>query len=125
MEWKNYFSCVLKGVIGALASVVILTAILALSMMFIDISGAVFNVIYVVITAVSVIFGTIIAVKLHGEKGWLVGIAVGIIFYIALYLIGVISGAKATFGLYQFIKFGLCVLVGFLSGMLGINLGRN
>lgn len=125
MEWKNYFSCVLKGVIGALASVVILTAILALSMMFIDISGAVFNVIYVVITAVSVIFGTIIAVKLHGEKGWLVGIAVGIIFYIALYLIGVISGAKATFGLYQLIKFGLCVLVGFLSGMLGINLGRN
>lgn len=124
MEWKNYFNCVLKGVTGAIAVTVILTAIVSLFMMFVDISAPMFSGIYVVITSISVIFGTIIAAKLHGEKGWLVGLAVGILFYISLYLIGIILGAEATFGIYQLIKFGLCILVGVLSGMLGINLGK-
>ena len=59
-----------------------------------------------------------------GDEALLV-LSVGVLFYIALYAIGVLFGAEATLGLYDLMKFSLCVLVGILSGMLGINLGRD
>lgn len=125
MAWKDYFNNVVKGVVGAIAVTILLTAVFSLVMMFVDISGPVFNGIYVAITSIGLIFGTILAAKLQGEKGWLVGTSVGVLFYIALYGIGVIFGAEATIGIYVVIKFALCILVGMLSGMLGINLGRD
>ena len=124
MEWKDYFNNVLKGVVGAVAVATILTAIYSLIMNFIDFSSGVDSAINVGLTSISLIFGTILAAKLYGRKGWLIGLSVGVLFYIALYAIGVLFGAEATLGLYDLIKFSLCVLVGILSGMLGINLGR-
>ena len=125
MEWKDYFENVLKGVVGAVAIVTILTAIFSLIMSFVEISPSIDSAINVGITSISLIFGTILAAKLYGRKGWLVGLSVGILFYIALYAIGILFGAEATLGLYDLMKFSLCVLVGVLSGMLGINLGRD
>lgn len=125
MEWKDYFNNVLKGVIGAVAVATILTAIYSLIMNFIDFSSGVDSAINVGLTSISLIFGTILAAKLYGRKGWLIGLSVGVLFYIALYAIGVLFGAEATLGLYDLIKFSLCALVGILSGMLGINLGRD
>lgn len=125
MEWKDYFENVLKGVVGAVAIVTILTAIFSLVMSFMEISSGIDSAINVGITSISLIFGTILAAKLYGHKGWLVGLSVGVLFYIALYAIGVLFGAEATLGLYDLMKFSLCVLVGILSGMLGINLGRD
>ena len=125
MEWKDYFNNVLKGVVGAVAVATILTAIYSLIMNFIDFSSGVDSAINVGLTSISLIFGTILAAKLYGRKGWLIGLLVGVLFYIALYAIGVLFGAEATLGLYDLIKFSLCALVGILSGMLGINLGRD
>lgn len=125
MEWKDYFNNVLKGVIGAVAVATILTAIYSLIMNFVDFSSSVDSAINVGLTSISLIFGTILAAKLYGRKGWLVGLSVGVLFYIALYAIGVLFGAEATLGVYDLIKFSLCALVGILSGMLGINLGRD
>ena len=71
------------------------------------------------------ILGTILAAKLHGKNGWLVGLAVGVFFYIALYIIGVLLGASSKFGFYEIVRFVLCIVVGFLSGMLGINIGES
>lgn len=124
MELKSYFNNVLKGVVGAFAVTVLLTAIFSLMISFVTFSPAVFSGVFVVITSLGLIFGTIVAAKLHGEKGWLVGLAVGVLFYIALYATGVLFGAEPTLGVYDLIKFSLSVLVGTLSGMLGINLGK-
>ena len=125
MEWKDYFENVLKGVVGAVAVVTILTAIFSLIMSFVEIGPGMDSAINVGITSISLIFGTVLAAKLYGHKGWLVGLSVGVLFYIALYAIGVLFGAEATLGLYDLMNFSLCALVGILSGMLGINLGRD
>lgn len=125
MEWKNFFSCVFKGIIGAVAVTVILTAILSLFMTFVKISESMFSGLYVVITSLGLVFGTVLAAKLHEKNGWLIGLAVGVLFYIALYIIGVLLGASGTLGFYELIRFALCIVVGVLSGMLGINLGRD
>ncbi|GAB6170474.1 TIGR04086 family membrane protein [Clostridium carnis] len=122
MEWKNYFKCVLKGVLWSLIVTFLVTALFSIIMNSMTIGDGLFNVIYVVISCVSLVIGSIIAAKSHGSKGWIVGLAVGVVFYISLYLIGVICGAETTLGMYDLIKFGLCILIGTLSGMLGINL---
>jgi putative membrane protein (TIGR04086 family) len=124
MEWKDYFYSVLKGVIGAVAITILLTAIFSLLMTFVEFSSSALSGIYVVITSIGLIFGSILSAKLHGHKGWLVGLSVGLFFYIALYAIGVLFGAEAVLGMYDLIKFSLCLVVGLLSGMLGINLGK-
>lgn len=124
MEWKDYFYSVLKGVIGAVAVTIVLTAGFSLLMNLVDISSSMFSAIYVVITSISLIFGSVLSAKLHGHKGWLVGLSVGLLFYIALYAIGILFGAEAKLGIYDLMKFSLCLAVGILSGMLGINLGK-
>ena len=124
MNLEDYFKTVLKGIVGAIAVVIILTSILSLVMSFVDINSNVLSIITVIITSVSLIFGTIFAVKLYRRKGWLIGLSVGTLFYISLYAIGILFGAEATLGLYDLVKFLLCVIVGILSGMLGINLGK-
>lgn len=125
MAWKNYFSCVFKGVVGSVAVTVILTAILSLFMTFVKISESMFSGLYVVITSLGLVFGTILAARLHEKNGWLVGLSVGAAFYIALYIMGVSLGADSTIGFYELVRFGLCIVVGVLSGMLGINLGHD
>lgn len=122
MDWTNYFKNVLKGVIWALMITFLVTAIFSLFMNRITLREGIFNVIYVVISCLALVVGSIVAVKAHGNKGWVVGLAVGCVFYIALYIIGIIFGAEPTLGMYDFIKFTLCVFIGLLSGMLGVNL---
>ena len=124
MEWKEYFSNVFKGVALSIIIAIILTAVLSIIMLFTNISDNMYSGICVGTTSISLILGTILAARLHGKKGWLVGLAVGTLFYIALYGIGVLFGADATLKLYDLIKFSLCILVGILSGMLGMNIGR-
>ena len=122
MEWTNYFKSVLRGLIWALVVTIISAIVFAFVMNKVTMGEKVFNIIYVVISCFALILGSVIAVKSYGSKGWVVGLAVGCIFYIALYLIGIIFGAEATLTMYDFIKFVLCLFIGLFSGMLGINL---
>lgn len=122
MEWINYFKSVLRGLFWSFVIIIIISIIFSFIMNKIPIEEKVFNIIYVVISCLALVVGSIIAVKSYGSKGWIVGLAVGCIFYIALYLIGMLFGAEATLTIYDFIKFILCLFIGLLSGMLGINL---
>ncbi len=122
MEWTNYFKSVLRGLIWALVVTIISAIVFAFVMNKVTMGEKVFNIIYVVISCFALILGSVIAVKSYGSKGWVVGLAVGCIFYIALYLIGILFGAEATLTMYDFIKFVLCLFIGLFSGMLGINL---
>lgn len=122
MEWNKYFKSVLKGLGYALMATFIITAILSLVMSNFTLPSGVFNVVYVVISCFALLLGTVVAVKAHGSKGWMVGLSVGCIFYISLYVIGIMFGADRSLTGYDFIKFSLCTLIGLFSGMLGINL---
>ncbi|MGG7143368.1 TIGR04086 family membrane protein [Clostridium nigeriense] len=122
MEWVSYFKSVIRGLIWALVVTIITTIIFSFIMNRVPIEEKIFNIIYVVITCLALVLGSVIAVKSYGSKGWIVGLAVGCIFYITLYILGVLFGAEATLTIYDFIKFILCIFIGLLSGMLGINL---
>lgn len=122
MEWINYLKSVLRGLAFSLVITLIISIIFSFIMNNFQMGEKIFNIIYVVISCVALVIGSIIAVKSYGSKGWIVGLAVGCLFYIVLYLIGILFGAEATLTIYDFIKFMLCLFIGLFSGMLGINL---
>ena len=122
MQIKIFFKNVIKGVLYALSMAIILSLILAVVMSKIDFNESVLNVIYVIISCSSLVIGAIVSVKLHGSRGWILGLLVGIIYYIALYLIGIILGGDAHFSMYEFYRLLMSIGVGTLAGMLGINL---
>lgn len=122
MEYKNYFKSVFKGLAWAVGITFFVTIIFSIIMNSVVIEEKTFNIIYVVISCLSLVMGSIIAVKSYGSKGWIVGLAVGFVFYISLYLIGVIFGAEVSLTTNDFLKFILCMFIGLFSGMLGVNL---
>lgn len=122
MQINIFFKNVIKGVLYALAMAITLSLILAIVMSKFDFSTSVLNVIYVIISCLSLVVGAIISVKSHGSKGWILGFLVGIIYYISLYLIGIILGGDSHFGMYEFYRMVMSIGVGTLAGMIGINL---
>ena len=60
MELKSYLNNVVKGVIGAFAVTVLLTAIFSLIISFVEFSPSIYSGVFVVITSLGLIFGTIL-----------------------------------------------------------------
>ncbi len=61
------------------------------------------------------------AVKIR-ENGWLNGAIVGALYYLIIILINVIFIRPDTSNMYLFVKLLISTVVGFIGGMLGINL---
>lgn len=122
MELKRFLKCVLKGEILALILSFIAMFIFSIIMNNVEFKEGLFNIIYIIISIIAIMLGALVSVKSYGSKGWLVGLVVGCVFYIAFYLIASLFGESLVLTTYDFIKFFLCALVGLLSGIIGINL---
>lgn len=77
---------------------------------------------FLIITVISVLYGAAYAARNAGEKGWFVGMMVGLIYILLIYLVSIISGRESSLGLKDIFRILLCIFAGTLSGMLGINL---
>lgn len=122
MQIKDFIKHVIKGALCSIIIAVILELIMAIVMTKFDLSQSVLNVSSVVVTCLSLVIGAVIAAKAHGNKGWMVGFAVGLIYYIAVYSVGIIFGADASLGMNELYRFIMAIGVGTLAGMIGINL---
>jgi len=122
MENKLKFSCAGEGVFRAAILTLIILVIYSIITTYLPASMKVTSVFYIVITLVSVLYGSIFAAKKAGEKGWLMGIMVAVTYMLVLYLVKVVGGGSATIGTREVIRTTLALGIGSLSGMLGINL---
>lgn len=122
MEIKDFSKNIIKGTIFSVVIAVVLTLIFSIVMTQVDLSENTISIVYVVITCLALVIGAIVAAKSHGSKGWMVGFAVGTIYYISLYLIGILFGGEANLGVYELYRLLMSIGVGTLAGMLGINL---
>lgn len=122
MGFREYFNGILKGVLSSVVITVLLTAILSLLMMFISFSDSVFNICYVVITCLGIVAGAIMSARTIGENGWLSGLLVGCIYYLVLLCVTFLFGGDISLGLYDLYRFVITLVIGVLSGMLGINI---
>jgi len=119
---KNICIPAAEGVLRGFIITVVLLLLFAVLMSFVDISEKISSVFYLVTTLISIMYGSLFAVKKVQRKGWLIGILVALLYMIVLYLVSVISGNIYVVGVNRLERLGLAVVVGTLSGMLAINL---
>lgn len=111
-----------EGVVRSFFITLALLLIYAVITSFVD-TNAKFDSIYkVVITALGVMYGAIYSARKINRRGWLIGLIVGLLYMIVIYLVSVISGRGLALSNFSILRIILALVVGTLSGMLGINI---
>lgn len=122
MENNNYFKCVLKGTVGTLLftfSGIVVLSFLMTKLMF---SKHMFNVLYLVISLISLAFGAMIAAKKKQSKGLLVGFGVTVFYSVIIYIVCLIINGGFSFNMFELFKLVAALIVGGLGGVLGVNM---
>ncbi len=110
---------VLRGFFLTLALILVLVVISS----FFQVSASIRSVCFIVLSTLSVVYGSIYSTKKIREKGWIIGIIVAILYIVILYFVAIFSGDRGfLLSSKDFFRLFLAVAVGSLSGMLGINL---
>lgn len=111
-----------QGIIRSFVLTLILLLIYAIITSFVD-TNSKFDVVYkVIITALGVMYGAIYATKKINKRGWLVGLVVALLYIVILYFVSVLNGRELALNNFSILRMILALLVGMLSGMLGVNL---
>ncbi|WP_434296340.1 TIGR04086 family membrane protein [Clostridium sporogenes] len=119
---KKNTEFIVQGLLRAIIITVIMLLIFAVILTFKDIGEKISSIIYLLITILSIMYGTIYAVRKINKKGWLIGLVISIMYMAIIYIISIVSGNTLTFGSDRFIRIFLALILGILSGMLGINI---
>lgn len=122
MENNNYFKCVLKGTVGTLLFTFSGIVVLSFLMTKLVFSKHMFNVLYLVISLISLAFGTMIAAKKKQSKGLLVGFGVTVFYSIIIYIVCLIINGGFSFNMFELFKLVAALIVGGLGGVLGVNM---
>lgn len=111
-----------QGIIRSFVLTLMLLLIYAIITSFVD-TNSKFDVVYkVIITALGVMYGAIYATKKINKRGWLVGLVVALLYIVILYFVSVLNGRELALNNFSILRIILALLVGMLSGMLGVNL---
>ena len=124
MEKNNYLTCVIKGTAGTLLFNFMGIAMLSCFMTKIVLTKQMFNVVYLIISFVSLAFGSIIAARKKKSKGLFVGLGVTIFYFVTVYLVCGIVNGNFTLNGFSLFKFVVSLIIGALGGILGVNLAR-
>ncbi|WP_409068918.1 TIGR04086 family membrane protein [Clostridium sp. FAM 1755] len=119
---KKNTDFIVQGILRAVILTVIMLLLFAVVLTFTDVSEKISSIIYLLITILSIMYGTIYSVRKINKKGWLIGLVISIIYVVIIYIISIVSSNTLTFGTDRFIRILLALILGMLSGMLGINI---
>lgn len=122
MEKYNDYIPAAEGVLRSFIITVLMLLIFAVVMTFVEINEYISSVFYIVTTILSIMYGAIYASEKIKRKGWFVGIIVALLYVLILYGVSVVSGNSAVIGFDGVKRFVLALLVGSISGMIGVNI---
>lgn len=111
-----------KGVVRSFFLTLLLILFLAIISTFVELGAPIRSTAILVTTLLSIVYGAIYSAKKTGEKGWLHGLIVAILYMVTLYIIAIIGGRNHVLDLNDALRVLLALVVGFLSGMLGMNI---
>lgn len=122
MEKERFIKSIIKGSSFALLFSFISVVILSGIMVKVTFDKGTYNIIYVVISLLGLSIGSVIGAKKNQCRGWLVGAGVAVVYYVLLLLLCSILSGQWSLNTFEAFKFFSCIIVGVLSGMIGINL---
>ena len=121
-ENRSFVKSVLKGWSGAVLLTFMLMLILSLAMIKFELNDNIYSIIFTVITVVSLVIGAVLAARNNGERGWLTGGIVGLLFFVFIFVFSSVINGSFAFDITQIYKLIGCFGVGTIAGILGINL---
>lgn len=124
MENNNYFRCILKGTVGTLLFAFSGLIVLSFLMTKLVFSKHMFNVLYLVISLVSLALGALIAARKKQSKGMLVGFGVTVCYSVTICIICMIINGGFSFNRFELVKLIISFIVGGLGGVLGVNIQK-
>jgi putative membrane protein (TIGR04086 family) len=122
VERSNHYLPAAEGVLRGFIITVVLLLIFAVILTFTEVNESISSLFYLITTLLSIMYGSIYAVRKIKRRGWLVGILVALLYLLVLYIVSVVSGNSSVIGTDRLMRISLALIVGTLSGMLGINL---
>lgn len=124
MENNNYLKCVLKGTVGTLLFTFIGIVILSCLMTKLVFSRQIFNVLYFVISLISLAIGAMIAARKKKSRGMLVGFGVTLFYFVIIYILCSIVNGRFSFNMYELFKLASALVIGGFGGVLGVNMQK-
>jgi len=118
---KSSFIPIGEGILRSSVLTVALMVIYAIIMSFTDLSDKCNSIFYTIVSILSIMYGTIYAVKKINKKGWLIGLIIATIYMIILYVLSIIAGNTPGIYYVRIVRVVMAMLVGILSGMIGVN----
>lgn len=122
MEKSDFAFKVSRGILVAVTLTTISLLIYSLLMNYVDFSLQATKIVYMVISCLSVVLGSMYASRKNGQKGWLCGFGVAIGYMAILLIITSLLNNGSPFNLTSLVQVIIACAVGVLSGMLGINI---
>ena len=122
---KNfYISKIVYGAISALAFSLALILVFALLLRFFNIDVSFVMPINQAIKILSILLGVFIGLKGNKSKGFIKGVLIGILYAMLAYFIFGILSLKFNFSLSMLIDIVACSIIGGISGIIGVNIGK-
>ena len=112
---------IFKGVGIAIVSTMILLLIFSILLTYTNISENTITPVIIVVTGISILFGSSIENRNIKKKGILNGAAIGGIYILILYLISSILNWKFSINLQSLIMLIVGIIFGILGGIIGVN----
>lgn len=122
MENQKYFKNIIKGVMISIILTMLLLLILSFIMMIFELSEGNYNLIFGIVSSISLAVGAVIAAKYNQSKGWLTGLTIGLIFFIFLLFLSSLINGGFSLEKQEFYRLLINLSIGTVAGMLGVNL---
>lgn len=119
---KSFYISVLEGVLRGFFMTLAILLLYAVFAHFVQVNESLTSILIIIATLFSVVYGSVYASRKTGKRGWLNGLAVAILYIIIFYIVALLSQSRdATIGINDLARVAICIFVGILSGMLGLN----
>jgi len=120
-ESESKIILMIKTLILAFAISFVCIIIYSIILSFTSVSDNTMAIITQIITMISIVIAALYCGKKVKSKGWLYGMIVGLLFVLLMIPISMIWGQTPTFDKYFTAKIIMGTLVGFIGGIIGVN----
>ncbi len=121
---KNNFLKILKGSIVSIIITLVLIIFASMILTFTNIPEAVIPAMIIIISAISILVGSIISTLYIDNKGMVNGACVGLIYIVVLYLLSSITVAGFNLNIKSSVMMLVSIIAGMIGGIIGVNLHK-
>lgn len=119
---NNNIVRILKGSVISLITTMILLFILSAVLTYTNVSESIISPVIIVITAISILFGSQITTRKIKKNGILNGGIIGVIYIVTLYLLSSIISGNFALNTYSIVMIIISMVAGMFGGVIGVNI---